>query len=147
MDIQAVRKTDTVPTLISQISRIKPLTEMKALLDAASDEDIAIGNLAQLIESVPVVAARVLAMAGSAYYGSIEAPRSVTDAIVRVLGMTQVRLLVVGFAANAAFKPEKCPGFDPERYWSSALLTAYLCRRLIAETKPRNSLLRPPSLM
>ena len=123
---------DTVDayTHIQRLEQIPLLAEMQALLEAVNDEEVDVNELAKLVETSPGVAARVVGIANSAYYGSGTTVASVAEAIIRVLGLKTVRKLVIGLAASATFQPENCPGFDTEQYWSSALLTAYLARRL-----------------
>jgi len=116
---------------IQQLKELPPLpTGAHQLLEALGDDDVDVTMLARLIEANPPVAARVVGLARSAYFSRAVPVRSVADAVVRVLGLTLVKNLVISVAVSGAFRPERCRGFDVERYWANALLTASLARLL-----------------
>jgi len=93
------------------------------LLEALADDEIELGRLAGVIETFPGIAAKLVAVANSAW----AAPRvpivGVREACVR-LGLQVVRSIAIALAVATPFDPGRCPGFDPERFWSSALLCA-----------------------
>ncbi len=122
--------SNDVEQLVAKLKEVPPLSEMQAMLQAVSDDDVDFKELARIIESSPQIAARIIKVANSAYYGTASAVNSVEDAIIRVLGLDVVRSLVIGLAASSTFRAEKCPGFDAQRYWGSALLTANLGRKI-----------------
>lgn len=119
-----------VEPLVRRLKEIPPLAEMQSMLQAVSDDNVDFQELAKVIESSPPIAARIIKVANSAYYGLPTRAHSVKDAIIRVLGLDLVRSLVVGLAASSTFRTDKCPSFDTHQYWCSALLTAHLARRL-----------------
>ncbi len=119
-----------VEPLVRRLKEIPPLAEMQSMLKAVSDDNVDFQELAKVIESSPPIAARIIKVANSAFYGLPSRANSVKDAIIRVLGLDLVRSLVVALAASSSFRTDKCPGFDTHQYWCSALLTAHLARRL-----------------
>ncbi len=100
------------------------------------NEDVNARDLAAAIETCPEVAARVLGLARSAYFGQRIPCRSIHDAIVRVLGFSLVKSLVIGVIMSGAFPPRRCPGFDSRLFWASAVLSATLTRSLARITAP-----------
>ncbi len=115
---------------LQRLHELPPLApEAQALLAILADEDSDLEDVARAIERVPALAARIIGLACSAYFGGKQA-RSVLDAIVRVLGLSLVRSLALGIVVGGHFDAHRCPAFSPEQYWSSALLTATLARSL-----------------
>ncbi len=122
--------SNNVEELVGKLKDVPPLAEMQAMLRAVGDDDVDFRELAKVIESSPQIAAHLIKVSNSAYYGTASSVNSVEDAIIRVLGLDVVRSLVIGLAASSTFHTEKCPGFDPQKYWGSALLTANLGRKI-----------------
>ena len=125
---------DGAREILLQVRNLHALPPMpqstQSLLHAVGDEDLSIERLAALIEESPPVAARVVGVARSAYYGSKVPVRTVSDAIIRVLGLSMVRQLIIGITVSGSFRSEDCDGFDGKRYWCDALVTANLSRAL-----------------
>ena len=115
---------------LQRLTQVPPLPEMQGLLTAVQNDDVSVPELATLIEAVPALSARIVGIANSAFYGVSPPVNSVKQAIIRVLGLELVKQLTIGLANTASFRPELCPGFQPKRYWSSALLGAMIARRL-----------------
>ena len=124
---------EEIQIAIRRLQELPPLSATsQRLMAALDDEDIALADLANLIEACPAVAARVVGLARSAFFGQRVPVRSVADALTRVLGLKLVKSLVIGIIVSGPFQPERCPGFSTYQYWGSALLTAILCRSLIS---------------
>jgi len=117
-----------------RISKIKNLpvlsaTKMK-IIDAVNDPDISIANLATLISVAPVLTARLLGLANSAYFGCTGEITDLRVAIVRILGLDLVRSLAIGVLLNLELDTRKCSQFNSERFWMDALLTATLSHQI-----------------
>lgn len=105
-----------------------PMTAQRILsLDPEDD----VRGLADIIEQSPEVAARLLGMANAAYFGWPGGVRTIHDAIYKVLGIKMVKSLVIGMALSEVFNIKRCRGFQPERYWFTAIVSAHLCQRLL----------------
>tara|TARA_B100001123_G_scaffold425507_1_gene538419 strand:- start:320 stop:721 length:402 start_codon:yes stop_codon:yes gene_type:complete len=118
-----------VRTQIRSIKELPPLPQnAQRLLQQLSNEDVDTRQLVELIESSPAIAVRTVALASSAYFARPVPVRSVQDAVVRVLGLNLTKNLITSAVVNAALEPSLCPGFQPERYWRDALLTALFAR-------------------
>lgn len=93
---------------------------------------ISLDGIAQTIEQGAGLATRVLAMANSAYYG-LQADVSSVSRAVAVLGLQEVRALVLSLAANAVAAGRPLPeSFDLRAYWHHQVSVA-ITARLIAE--------------
>lgn len=113
-----------------QISKIRNLPELSAasmkIIDAVNDPDISIDDLATVLSVAPVLVARLLGLANSAYFGCTSEITDIRVAIIRVLGLNLVKSLTIGVLLNLALDTRKCSHFNSERFWMDALLTATL---------------------
>lgn len=95
------------------------------------------------IETEPSVAAKVLAVANSAYFHTKEPIVSVREAVSR-LGMSQLKKIVFGLVASMPFKTKNCPAFVPAKFWYDAMLIAhcasFLADRVQVQTLKRDEL-------
>ena len=129
------RITDEVPH--GTEARIRGLRELPPLpavaqhvMEQLSDENVSIDRLAAVIEQDPGLMARIVGVANSAYFGSRETIYSVSDAILRVLGLNLVKSLTLGIVLSGPLRPRDCEGFRPDHYWFTAVATAALARKL-----------------
>lgn len=129
--MHAIAIADKIRVDVRRLEELPPLpVNVQRLLEVLSDEEVEIHVLADVIEQSPALAARVVGLARSAYFGNMAGVRSVSDAIIKVLGLSLVKSLATGIALSGAFDPGQCTGFSAERYWGSALLAAGLSRLL-----------------
>lgn len=106
-------------------------------LFAGTGEDsmISADQLAEMVSRSQNLAAQVLRLANSAYYGFGSAVSSLSKAI-RILGLAEVRNLVIGLGAAAAFKQSALPkGFPVGKTWTHQVLTAVTARELARAAK------------
>lgn len=101
------------------------------LFASTGDEAVATNEqVATLVGRSQNLAARVLQLANSAYYGFGAAVSSLPQA-VRILGLNEIRAMVIGLGAAAAFKKSDVPtGFELAQTWTHQVLTASLAREL-----------------
>lgn len=99
------------------------------LLKSLSNANISLKALSGVIEHYPIIAARLISLANSAWSSPVSSITSLEIACSR-LGFGIVRSTSVALAVSAPFNSNKCPAFDPERFWSSALLAADACEWL-----------------
>jgi HD-like signal output (HDOD) protein len=93
------------------------------LLSALGDEEIDLEALATAVRCFPSITGRLVALANSAWVSPKRPIISLPDAC-SLLGLRMVRCVSFALAVARPFDPGSCPGFDVERYWCSALLTA-----------------------
>ena len=126
---------------VMNLEHLPPLTPVAArLLAVASDPDLAINELAVIIEQDPPLTARILGLANSAFFGQVNPIFKVEHAIIRVLGLNMVRSLALSIALSGSFDTRQCRSFDPSDHWLNALATSALAaaigRRLVGNPWP-----------
>ncbi len=126
---------------INGLADLPPLSLVaQKLVTILADEDIDVDDVAQVVEMDPGIAARIIGVARSAFFGNAQSIYSVKDAIIRVLGLDMVRSLALGIALGNTFSVEKSAAFDARGFWTTALLTADMARytapRLDAAHRP-----------
>jgi HD-like signal output (HDOD) protein len=116
---------------ILQIKHLPPLSvTANRLLESATNPDVDLTQLADIIKHDPGLTARIVGLANSAYFSPPHPIASVEEAIIRVLGLDMVRSLALSVAMCGSFQAKDCPGFDLEDYWSKSLGSATLSRML-----------------
>lgn len=93
------------------------------LLSRLSDENLGYRELAGILEGVPTIAARILALANSAWAAPVN-PVTALATACGLLGIGVVRSVSVALAVSSPFSSNRCPEFEVVRFWQSALLTA-----------------------
>jgi len=88
-----------------------------------SDEDLSFQRLAAVIANFPSIAARLIFLANSAWAAPVGEITSLEKACIK-LGLSLVKSVSISIAIAAPFDPAKCPAFESERFWSTALLVA-----------------------
>ena len=73
--------------------------------EAVNDEDSDAQSVAELIETDPAIALKIVKAANSARYGGVTRVATVTDAVTR-LGLHDTQLLVIAFALRELFRTE-----------------------------------------
>jgi len=100
---------------------LPPLPETtQRIMRLRSDPKAVMGDLVDIVESDPGLAAQVVSWASSSFYASAGQVRSVHDAISRVLGFDTVMNLAMGLALGRTLK---APLDQPEGYrdyWQQA---------------------------
>ena len=92
----------TVPKVVQQ------------LIQSFSHDDVSIDQIADKLTADPVLSAKTLRLANSAYFHASRSIGTVDDAL-RMLGFVMVRNMVVGCGVAGAFKP--LPGIDLPQFW------------------------------
>ncbi len=116
---------------IQKLNELPPLSPVvNQFMRAVQNEDIGLGELAHIIEQDPALLARIIGLANSAYFGSPERITSAEEAIIKVLGLNTTKSIALGIVLSGPFDASRCPNFDAERYWLSAVFCASLCQRL-----------------
>jgi HD-like signal output (HDOD) protein len=91
------------------------------LIASFSDEDVAFKQIAEQISADPVLSAKLLRLANSAYFHLSRTIGTVEDAL-HMLGFVMVRNLVLGNGMAAAFRNTK--GMDLPQFWRYNLFAA-----------------------
>lgn len=104
-----------------------PRVVMK-VLELCHDEEVNIHQVANAVESDPVLVARLLRLANSPLY-AVGPVLSVEQAI-RILGLRAVKVTVLGLALVDTVKGEWRAGLDYARYWRRSITMGVAARRL-----------------
>ncbi len=94
---------------------------VEELISSFDNPSVSTEEIARKLKSDPVLAAKLLKLANSAYYHVSRSIGSVDDA-VRMLGFVTVRTLVISSGLVSGFKT--VPGLDLKRFWRYSLHAA-----------------------
>ena len=105
-------------------------TNDQLILEIITDDDIDLEQLSTFIAESPSLAAAIIGLANSAYFSAPTTIYSVSDAIIKVLGMRMVRSIVLSVILGRSLDLSRCPGFSVIDYWADALTVARYCQIL-----------------
>lgn len=107
-----------------------PPQEAIRLVHACTREGVDARELGEIICRDPALAAELLRVANSAYFGFASEIASIPRAVT-VLGQRALRNLVLCLAMRDALRAEQLPAFPVEQFWEAALRRA-VCARCLA---------------
>lgn len=105
---------------------------VRKLMETFNQEDVDLLQAAALIEDDPVLTAKLLKMANSAFFGLHRAVTNARDAI-NVMGLIKVRALVIGVSLGDGF--HCVGGVNLNQFWRYSLNVANLSRYLALPIK------------
>lgn len=118
--------------------RLDQTLEMPPLPDTAEriiqlrlDPEAGVGELAEIVEKDPSLAAQVVSWASSPYYAAPGTIRSVHDAVVRVLGFDLVINLALGLALGKSLEVPRDGVYGVNPYWQESVYTAAMAEGLV----------------
>lgn len=139
--VQAVEKFTTlrIKQRLEKTLEIPPMPDTaEKIIKLRVDPDAGVGELAQIVETDPSLAAQVVSWAGSPFYGTPGKIKSVHDAVVRVLGFDLVINLALGLALGKTINLPKDGPRSITPYWQQAVYTALSMESLVTKI-PANS--------
>jgi HD-like signal output (HDOD) protein len=101
------------------------------LIVTFASEDVSISQVAAQLAADPVMSARLLKLANSAYF-HVSRTVGTVEAALQILGMVMARNLVIGASVAAAFK--NTTGINLQQFWRYNLYTACAARWLADRT-------------
>jgi HD-like signal output (HDOD) protein len=93
------------------------------LLQALADESIDFQELEVILGRFPSIVARLLSLANSSWV-SPQVPVTSLKWACSLLGQNLVRSVSIALSVSSPFDLTRCPVFDSERFWCTALLAA-----------------------
>lgn len=102
------------------------------LIGSFDDPDVSVDAVAKKLANDPVLSAKLLRLANSAYYHVSREIGTVEDA-VKMLGFVTVRTLVISAGLVSGFKT--VPGMDLRQFWRYNLHTAVAAKWLARQAK------------
>ena len=113
-----VEKVEQIPTLPIVSQQIFPLL---------GDEDVSVKKVAELIEKDQALAVKILKVANSAFYGTLGKVSSIDHALV-ILGIDEVRSILLAFSIYNFFPNENGDGFDRTRFWKHSIICSQVAK-------------------
>lgn len=110
---------------------------LEDLISSFENPDVPVDQITRTLSADPVLSAKLLRLANSAYY---HVPRSIgtVDEAVRMLGFVTVRTLVISSGLVNGFRT--APGLDLYRFWRYSLRTAVAARWIAKKTGENSEL-------
>ncbi len=133
---------DNINLEISKIKNLPPLPESSIrMITAVNDPEISVDKLVEIMSLSPVLMARLLGLANSAYFGRAGKINELRIAIIQVLGLNLVKSLTLSMVLSTELDTSKCNKFDTEYFWNHSLATAFIAQKLAI--RMRNELISP----
>ncbi len=121
----------SLKSLFDRPSKLPVLPKVvQELMQNLGRADVATSEIAAQLDSDPVLCAKLLRLANSAYFGTSRNIASAQDA-VQMLGFAMVRNLVMGLGMTGTFP--SVPGMDMPGFWRYSLQSASVARWLARE--------------
>ncbi len=118
----------TLETLLQNPNALPTAPKVvEELISSFDNVDVSVEEIARKLSLDPVLSAKLLRLANSAYYHVSRRIGNVEDA-VRMLGFVTVRTLVISSGLVGGFKT--VPGLDLKRFWRYSLHTAVAAKWL-----------------
>ncbi len=127
--------------IISEIDSLPPVPSVYAELSEITRdaENVSAEEVTRVINQDPAIAAKILQIANSAYFGQQREVATVSNAVV-VLGMGMVENLVLATSVFQTFESEANSGLEQEGFWKHCLacgMAASLLERKITKDRER----------
>lgn len=120
-----------MPTAAQLVNGIETLASLPAIYQrvkaVVDNPDSSTAELAQVVSSDPGIAARVLKVVNSVYFGLMSRVETVSHAI-SLLGMQQLHDIVLASSLTSAFEGVRPADMDMRRFWSDSVLRALFAR-------------------
>ncbi|MCX8043520.1 MAG: HDOD domain-containing protein [Desulfobacterota bacterium] len=114
--VQTIEQIPTLPVISTQI------------LNLFRNENITIRQIQDLIERDPPLAAKILKIVNSSFYGLLNKVSTIEHAII-ILGTNEVRSVALGFALQNHFKTHS-NHFEPARFWKHSIICSQIAKYL-----------------
>ncbi|NKC00423.1 MAG: HDOD domain-containing protein [Pseudomonadales bacterium] len=121
---------------LDETLHIPPLPEAaRRIIALQQNPDFDLSELVQIIETDPSLSARIMGWANSALYASPTPAKTLSDAIMRVLGFDVVFNMALGMAIGATLKLPSSHVSGASPYWLTAVYTAATMEALAHQAK------------
>ncbi len=119
---------DKLGQLVDQVDRLVSLPDVYYRLEALIERpDSSLDDIARLLASEPDLCARLLGMANSAFYSFPSRIESIGQA-VRIIGIRQIRELVLATSIANAFRQVPLGMIDMRRFWEHSVATGVMAK-------------------
>lgn len=93
------------------------------LLKALTDDHLNYRQMAEIIKHYPEVSARLIYMTNSPWSAPVSPISSIEQACAR-LGTSIIKSLSIAISVSSSFDTRKCPHFDTDHFWTTAILAS-----------------------
>ena len=121
------KNLDSFTQNIEQIPTL-PIVSKK-IMSLLSDEDISLKKIADLIENDQSMTIKILKVANSAFYGTLNKVSSIDNALV-ILGIEEVRSILMTSSIYNFFSANENDGFDRSQFWKHSIIASQVARYL-----------------
>lgn len=110
---------------------------VEELINSFNDPDVSTDEIAKKVATDPVMSAKLLRLANSAYYHVSRSIGTVEDAVM-MLGFVTVRTLVISSGLVSGFKA--VPGLELKQFWRYSLHSAVAAKWIAKQAKENTDL-------
>ncbi|MDR3152986.1 MAG: HDOD domain-containing protein [Deltaproteobacteria bacterium] len=108
---------------------------MYTLLSLLMDEKTQPKDLERVLEQDPALAAKVISLSNSAFYG-LTTPVSTIERAILIIGFKELEFMAMGLGLSETFDLSQIPkGFNGEELWLHSLSVSWIARELAVITK------------
>ena len=114
--VQTIEQVPTLPIISSKIQRL------------LAEDDVTVKQIGQIIEKDPPLAARIIRIVNSPFFGMLDNIGSIERALA-ILGLRETKNIVLGFAIRNFFL-DTDNSFDRKRFWKHAIVCSQIAKYL-----------------
>jgi putative nucleotidyltransferase with HDIG domain len=119
-----------IERMIARLEQIPTLPIVSQhIVNLLGEEDLNLGKLTRLIEKDQALAVKILKVANSPFYGTLSRVVSIEHALA-VLGLQEVKGILLAFSVHRFFTPESKDGFDRSRFWRHSVVCSQVAKLL-----------------
>lgn len=107
------------------------------LIEMASDERSSVDDLVKIIEKDPPLALRLLKLANSAFFASLQSSSTLQQAVIKI-GFQRLRIMALSISLRDTFPMGKIGAFDYEKFWRTSLYRAIIAKSIAEHIKKVN---------
>ena len=120
-----------IDKIVSQVEQIPTLPVVsKRIMELLHNDDVPLSKIGELIEQDLSIATRILKIANSPFYGTLNTITSINHALV-ILGLTEVKGVLAAISIYNFFPPgSKDSIFSREKFWEHSVVCSQVAKLL-----------------
>lgn len=107
------------------------------LIEMASDDKASVDDLVNIIEKDPPLALRLLKLANSAFFASLQPTTTLHHAVIKI-GFQRLRIMALSISLRDTFPMGKIGPLDYEIFWRTSLYRAIIAKSIAEHQKAVN---------
>ncbi len=126
--LEPVKNIDEIVCQIEQIPTLPVVS--KRIMELLHKDDEPLSKIGELIEQDLAIATRILKIANSPFYGTLNTVTSITHALA-ILGLTEVKGILAAISIQNFFPPESEDSiFSREKFWKHSVICSQVAKLL-----------------